>query len=64
VDEVEILVQVLGKPKARVMMPSSADEETMQRLALEQDAVREALDGKTIRKVICVPNRLINIVAN
>ncbi len=37
---------------------------TMQRLALEQDAVREALDGKTIRKVICVPNRLINIVAN
>ncbi len=64
VDEVEILVQVLGKPKARVMMPSSADEETMQRLALEQDAVREALDGKTIRKVICVPNRLVNIVAN
>lgn len=63
VAEVEILVQVLGRPKARVMMPSSADEETMQRLALEQPAVQSALDGKSIRKVICVPNRLINIVA-
>ncbi|HRR34440.1 MAG TPA: leucine--tRNA ligase [Kiritimatiellia bacterium] len=63
VDEVEILVQVLGKPKARVMMPSGADEATMRQLALEQDAVRDALAGKTVRKVICVPNRLINIVA-
>ena len=63
VDEVEILVQVLGKPKARVMMPAGAGEATMQQLALEQDAVRDALAGKTIRKVICVPGRLINIVA-
>ncbi|MDD4016823.1 MAG: leucine--tRNA ligase [Kiritimatiellae bacterium] len=64
VDEVEVLVQLVGKPKARVMMPAGADEATMRRLALEQEAVREALAGKTIRKVICVPNRLINIVAN
>jgi leucyl-tRNA synthetase len=35
----------------------------MRQLALEQDAVRDALTGKTIRKVIFVPNRLINIVA-
>ena len=64
VDEVEVLVQLVGKPKARVMMPAGADEATMRRLALDQEAVREALAGKTIRKVICVPNRLINIVAN
>jgi len=64
VDEVEVLVQVLGKPKARVMMPNGADEETMKRLALEQQPVQDALAGKTIRKVICVPNRLINIVAS
>jgi len=63
VDEVEILVQVLGKPKARVMMPAGADEATMRQLALEQEAVRDALAGKTVRKVICVPGRLINIVA-
>ncbi len=63
VDEVEVLVQLAGKPKARVMMPPGADEDTMKRLALEQAPVRDALAGKTIRKVICVPNRLINIVA-
>jgi leucyl-tRNA synthetase len=63
VSEVEILVQVLGKPKARVMMPAGADEATMQALALQQAPVQEALAGKAVRKVICVPNRLINIVA-
>jgi len=36
----------------------------MQRMALDQVPVRDALAGKTIRKVICVPNRLINIVAS
>ena len=64
VDEVEILVQVVGKPKARVMMPANADDETMKSIALEQESVRDALDGKTVRKVICVRNRLINIVAS
>ena len=62
-DEVEILVQVTGKPKARVMMPADADEETMREMALSQSVIREALTGKTVRKVICVPGRLVNIVA-
>lgn len=64
VSEVEVLVQVMGKPKARVMMPAGADEAAMQALAMQQEAVREALAGKAVRKVICVPNRLINIVAS
>jgi leucyl-tRNA synthetase len=63
VSEVEVLVQVLGKPKARVMMPVDANEATMQEIALRQEAVQAALAGKPIRKVICVPGRLINIVA-
>jgi leucyl-tRNA synthetase len=63
VSEVEVLVQVLGKPKARVMMPVGADEAAMQEIALKQEAVQTALAGKPIRKVICVPGRLINIVA-
>jgi len=62
VSEVEVLVQVLGKPKARVMMPADADEAAMQALALQQEAVQTALAGKPVRKVICVPGRLINIV--
>lgn len=64
VDEVEILVQVVGKPKARLMMSVNASEEDMQKIALADESVAQALEGKTIRKVICVPGRLINIVAN
>ncbi len=64
VTEIEILVQVLGKPKARVMMPAEATEAQMQEIALKQEEVQAAIAGKTIRKVICVPGRLINIVAN
>jgi leucyl-tRNA synthetase len=63
VSEVEVLVQVLGKPKARVMMPVDASEALMQEIALKQEAVQAALAGKPVRKVICVPGRLINIVA-
>jgi leucyl-tRNA synthetase len=64
VAEVEVLVQVLGKPRARVMMPPDATDAQMQEIALRQEAVQEVIAGKTVRKVICVPGRLINIVAN
>jgi leucyl-tRNA synthetase len=64
VDEVEILVQVLGKPKARIMMPPEATNEQMQDIAMANEEVQAAIAGKTIRKVICVPKRLVNIVAN
>jgi leucyl-tRNA synthetase len=64
VAEVEVLVQVLGKPKARLMMPAEASQDEMQKIAMDNDDVKSAIEGKTIRKVICVPGRLINIVAN
>ncbi|MBQ7188227.1 MAG: leucine--tRNA ligase [Kiritimatiellae bacterium] len=63
VDEVEILVQVLGKPKARIRIPHGADNATMEKAALENPQVQAALAGRTVVKVICVPNRLVNIVA-
>ena len=59
-----MLVQVLGKPKARIMMPPDADSEQMQKLALANEQVAQAISGKTVRKCICVPGRLVNIVAN
>ena len=63
-DEVEVLVQVLGKPKAKIMMSPDASQEEMQKIAIANPKVAEAIEGKTIRKVICVPGRLINIVVN
>ena len=62
VDEVEILVQVLGKPKARLMIPVGADRAAMEKLALADAAVQAAVAGRQIVKVIVVPGRLINIV--
>lgn len=62
VNEVEILVQVLGKPKARLMMPVDADQEVASKLALAAPEVQAALGGKPVRKVIYVPKRLVNIV--
>ena len=64
VDEVEILVQVLGKPKSRIKIPAGADQKAMEAAALADAKVQEAIAGKTVRKVICVPGRLVNIVAN
>ncbi len=63
-DEVEILIQVLGKPKARMMLSPDADENEMRDAALKNQDVISAIAGKTVHKVICVPGRLVNIVAN
>ena len=62
-DEVEILVQVTGKPKARIMAAPTATQEELLTLAKAHPDVAAALEGKTIRKEIAVPGRLVNIVA-
>ena len=63
VSEVEVLVQVLGKPKARLMMPADAPPDAMQEIAMADETVQAAVAGKRIIKVIAVPGRLVNIVA-
>ncbi len=62
IDEKEILVQVLGKPKARIMISVSATKEEMEQLALANPDVQKAIAGKDVKKIIIVPGRLINIV--
>ena len=62
VDEVEILVQVLGKPKARIMMPAGVSADEAQKIALANEDVQKTIEGKNVVKVICVPGRLVNIV--
>lgn len=61
-DEVEILIQILGKPKARIMMPPEISEGEMGKIALANNVIMEAIKGKTVRRVICVKGRLVNIV--
>ena len=63
VDEIELLVQVLGKPKARLMVPNGADQATAEKLALADKSVIDAIAGRQVVKIIYVPGRLMNIVA-
>jgi leucyl-tRNA synthetase len=61
-DEVEIVVQVNGKVKAKLMVPNDATKEALEQIAMGE--IQDQIEGKTVRKVIAVPGKLVNIVAN
>jgi leucyl-tRNA synthetase len=61
-DEVEIVVQVNGKVKAKLMVANDATKEALEQIAMEE--IKDQIEGKTVRKVIAVPGKLVNIVAN
>ena len=61
-DEIELAIQINGKVKGRITVPADADEDTVKQTAL--DEIAALIDGKTVRKVIVVKGRLVNIVAN
>ncbi|ANU51635.1 leucine--tRNA ligase [Limosilactobacillus reuteri] len=62
-DEVEMIVQVNGKVRAKIKMAKDTDRDEAQQLALANEHVKKFTDGKDIKKVIVVPNKLVNIVA-
>ena len=62
-DVLEIPIQVNGKLRARITISADASEETLREAALGSERVKEVLGGATVRKVIIVPGRLVNIVA-
>jgi len=61
-DQVEIVVQVNSKIKAKVMAPVDIAAEVLERLALEHEAVRPLTEGKSVRKIIAVPGKLVNVI--
>ncbi len=63
-DMVEIAVQVLGKVKSRITVPADADDKALEEAALNDEKIQQEIKGKTVRKVIVVKGRLVNIVAN
>lgn len=63
-DEVEIAVQIMGKVRSRVTVSSDADPKAIEEAAMADPKIKEQLEGKTVRKVIVVPGRMVNIVAN
>ncbi|MEH7384170.1 leucine--tRNA ligase [Bacillus sp. JJ1521] len=62
--EIEIVIQVNGKVKAKLHVPADASKEALEQIAMGADPIKEQIEGKTVRKVIAVPGKLVNIVAN
>jgi leucyl-tRNA synthetase len=63
-NEIEFIIQVNGKLRDRLMLAKDATEETATAAALNSSKVKEHTDSKTIRKIVFVPGKLLNIVAN
>ncbi|MGZ9108865.1 MAG: leucine--tRNA ligase [Micavibrio sp.] len=61
-DTVTIAVQVNGKLKATIILPKDMDQKAAEDAALSDPGIQRALDGKAVRKVIVVPNRIVNVV--
>lgn len=61
-DEIEIVVQIKGKVRAKLMVAKDLSREELQEIALADEKVKAEIDGKEIVKVIAVPNKLVNIV--
>ena len=61
-DELTIAVQVRGKVRGTIVVAPGTDKSELERLALAEPGVARHLEGQTIRKVIVVPDRIVNIV--
>jgi len=62
-DVVTIAVQICGKMRGTIEMPKDSAKEDVETMAMSLDNVKRQLEGKTVKKVIVVPNKIINIVA-
>lgn len=63
-DSITLVIQVNGKVRARVETPADMSKEAVEKLALEQENIQKFIEGKTLRKVIVVPGKLVNVVAS
>jgi leucyl-tRNA synthetase len=63
-DEILIVVQVNGKKRAELRLPADTPGDEIKEAALAAENVKRFTEGKTVRKVILVPGKLVNVVAN
>jgi leucyl-tRNA synthetase len=63
-DEVEVVIQINGKVRDRMKMSASATDEEMKTATLSNPRIQDRIAGKTVRNVIVVPKKLVNIVVD
>ena len=61
-DNVEIVLQINGKVRDRLVVPAEATKDELEKLALADERIKTLIGSGTVRKVIAVPGRLVNIV--
>ena len=61
-DEIELVLQVNGKLRGQMRVAKDAERATIEQLALANDQVQKFVAGQTVKKVVVVPGRLVNIV--
>ncbi|MFE8072141.1 leucine--tRNA ligase [Marinobacteraceae bacterium S3BR75-40.1] len=63
-DSIEVVLQVNGKVRSKAQVAADIDKATLEQMALDDENVKRFTEGKTVRKVIVVPGKLVNVVAN
>jgi leucyl-tRNA synthetase len=62
VDEIPLVIQIMGKTRGTIQVPAGADSKTLETLATESELAQRYIEGKTVKKVIVVPGKLVNFV--
>ncbi|HEY9806922.1 MAG TPA: class I tRNA ligase family protein, partial [Candidatus Obscuribacterales bacterium] len=62
VDEITIVIQILGKTRGSIQVPAGADKAAQEQYARESELAQRYIEGKEIKKVIVVPGKLVNFV--
>ena len=61
-ETITLVVQVNGKVRSRLRLPANQAEDEVRRLALEDEKIQGFMDGMEVKRVVVVPNRLVNVV--
>ena len=62
VDEITLVVQIMGKTRGTIQVPAGSDKAALEKFATESDIAQKYIEGKEVKKVIVVPNKLVNFV--
>jgi leucyl-tRNA synthetase len=61
-EQEELVVQINGKLRGKIFVPTEADAKTIEKLVLTDEKIQKQLEGKSVKKVIVIPHRLVNVV--
>lgn len=63
-DEIEVIFQVNGKVRSRALVPADLGKDELAEQAMQDEKIQKEIEGKTVRKLVAIPGKLVNIVAN